>query len=80
VNAIHGKKCAMSKEELPTCAKNVGNVESGNITWSNEGEYDDEQDTNIIDLSAGEDDLPSIIRTPKAKNKKFARVLLLRTY
>lgn len=52
-------------------AKSVG---SGKTTWSNEGERDDDElDTNIIDLSTGEDDLPSINRALKATKQKCSK-------
>ena len=54
-------------ENVPTSTKSAGSTGSTRSIDNAEQYEHDTQNTNIIDLSAGEDDTPSIVRSPKAK-------------
>ena len=54
-------------------AKSGGSTGSARSIDNVEQYEHDTQNTNVIDLSAGEDDTPSIIHSPKAKKQKVCK-------
>lgn len=67
------KHGASRGEILPTFVKSVGSTRSVRSTRNAEQYKHDTQNTNVIDLSVGEDDLLSTVRTHKAKKQKVCK-------